>query len=311
MAEITEVSPHYISEHFKVPPIQVYRLDTGRGRWYYTFHQGEPRFYQSVTSFIKNSLPMSEHLIKWRCDLGWDKSNAYMFERACYGTLMHTLIAKFVQNGSLHKDVISECVDLSLTSNRLDINFKREWIEELFKDLLAFAQFVFDYEVEFLGLEITLVSEKYGIAGTLDAPCILNDKLYTDKTAKEKRKRVTANIDFKSGRKNFYESHEIQLEACRMLWDENFPDTRLDKIFNWAPKEWKKEPGYSLKDQTEALSIEKLKHFIAIAEIEGRHRLPNVFTPNDEITLGQSPENCFKSIHISEIVKQKYGAKIS
>jgi hypothetical protein len=64
---------------------------------------------------------------------------------------------------------------------------------------------------------------------------------------------VLAIFDWKTS-KGFYQSHEIQLEACRRLVEENFPEFegKIERMFNVAPK-GEKNLTCDMKDQTFAL----------------------------------------------------------
>jgi hypothetical protein len=46
---------------------KVYKLSTPEGRFHFTFDRSsyEPRFYESVTSFVSKTLPTPYHLLKW------------------------------------------------------------------------------------------------------------------------------------------------------------------------------------------------------------------------------------------------------
>ena len=50
----------------KYQPEPIYRLDSSGHRYYYKFNKdGEPEFFTSVTTLIRNTLPTSPHLIQW------------------------------------------------------------------------------------------------------------------------------------------------------------------------------------------------------------------------------------------------------
>jgi hypothetical protein len=72
-------------------------------------------------------------------------------------------------------------------------------------------------------------------------------------------KEVIAIVDFKSGRKGFWESHEIQLKAYQWMVDENYPDLKVEKVFNWSPKDWKSKPTYTLTRQTDTVEYSELE----------------------------------------------------
>lgn len=74
-----KMSPMFFdATKLKYQPEQLYRLDSANHRYYYRFDEkGEPQFFTSVTTMIKNTLPTSSHLIKWIADMGADESAEY------------------------------------------------------------------------------------------------------------------------------------------------------------------------------------------------------------------------------------------
>ncbi|OQB04017.1 MAG: hypothetical protein BWY21_02110 [Parcubacteria group bacterium ADurb.Bin216] len=161
---------------------------------------------------------------------------------------------------------------------RENIQPQKGWVEELKKDILAFAQFIIDRKVKPLAIEVCLYHPTDGYAGAIDLVAELDFD----------RKRITALIDLKSGRKNFYPSHEIQLGAYREMWKIHFPDKPVDKIFNWSPKDFRgKTPTYNLKDQTESKNIAKLPYLVELSRIETEKRDDTVTVISGTIDLNK------------------------
>lgn len=263
-------------------PERVFRLEGSNDRYYYTFDEnGEAQFYISVSSLIKQTTPTSPHLIKWIAELGYEESKDFAQDRADYGSFMHGEIARLLIDRTLDLDQMKERLMYYVDDNELSHGFINANIDELKKDLLAFAQFVIDHKVKPYAIEIAL-AHKDGYAGMIDLPCAMTirekgffGEVYKSGEKKDQPKEtfrereVTAIVDFKSGRKGFYEDHEIQLHAYRKMWNENFPELKVERIFNWSPKDWRgKEPTYNLKDQTESKNIQKFEHLVNIARIE-------------------------------------------
>jgi hypothetical protein len=204
-------------------------------------------------------------------------------ERADYGTFLHSQIAELLINGKYDLDNLSERLTLFLKGTKTTA--KENWVDELKKDILAFAQFIIDFNVKPLAIEICLFHPTDSYAGALDLVCELDveekgfyGEVYASgvnkgqpKESKQISRRI-AIIDVKSGRKGFYESHEIQLQAYLEMWRMTFPDVNVEYIFNWSPKDWRTTPSYNLKDQGNSKNTAKLPHLVALAKIEDDKR---------------------------------------
>lgn len=283
------------------PPQKLYRLDSGRGRYYYSLQaSGEPLFYQSVTTMISRSLPTPPQLIDWMVSLGKEGSKIYTKERAEYGTFLHMQIASFLLNKKYNLNEMGQILKVYLKSIGRSSDYLGIWIEDLKKDLLSFVKFAQDVNFEPIGIEITLADAELGIAGTIDLVGMMDvvEKGYygevyktgakkgqPKETSKTFRKRCIG--DIKSGRKGFYESHEIQLNAYKNLWETNFPEKPIDLVFNWSPKEWRTVPSYNFKDQTDSKQVDKLKHLIGIAKVvdENRDKERELIVMGGEVTM--------------------------
>ena len=178
------------------------------------------------------------------------------------------------------------------------------YADDLKKDVLAFAQFVLDYDVRPLAVEIALVHPYYKYAGMIDCPCTMRAKIGSDD-------RINAIVDFKSGRKGFYEESEIQLGMYRDMWNVNFEQFPVTRIFNFSPKDWRKKPSYNLKEQTESPNIRKIPYLLDIAAIEDEKR-DNTFTAvNGMVVLDDNPDLSKNviSLSLAQLIKTKAPAE--
>ena len=276
----------------KYQPEPIYRLDSSGHRYYYKFDKdGEPEFFTSVTTLIRNTLPTSPHLIQWlvsKQGSGADEAE----ERAHYGTFLHVECAGLLINGTYDLDKLSHKLDIFATTNKIQV--QKGWVDELKKDMLAFAQFMIDRSVKPLAIEICLSHPTDGYAGAIDLVAELDFN----------KKRIVGIIDLKSGRKGFYESHEIQLGAYKDMWEIHFPDVKIDKIFNWSPTAWRKAPSYKLKDQTDSRNIAKLPNLVANAKIEDAKRDNMVTTVSGKIDLTKGLEGNVEELSFTELIKK-------
>ena len=282
------------------PPYKIWQLNSKGHRYYYRYDEnGNPEFYPSVTTILSQTLPKSPFLIKWIADKGIEESERYKGERAAYGTFMHAAFEELLINRAYDLDGLKGKLKSYIENNRLPDDFIY-YADDLKKDVLAFAQFVLDYDVRPLAVEIALVHPYYKYAGMIDCPCTMLAKIGSDD-------RINAIVDFISGRKGFYEESEIQLGMYRDMWNVNFEQFPITKVFNFSPKDWRKRPSYNLKDQTDSPNAKKIPALLDIAAIEDEKK-DNIFTAvSGAIMLDNAPDLTQNviSLTLAELIKTK------
>lgn len=306
----------------RVPNYRLYQLNTRGVRYYYTLNDhGEPTFYPSVTTILSEVSPRNPFLEKWKAEMGWEKANAYTQERANYGTFLHGQIEKLLVARSYDLDALKAELAKYIEREQLPTDFIN-YAEDLKKDILAFAQFVIDYDIKPLCIEEALFSSK-GYAGMIDL--VANMRRYTvteEAKAREKKgdkwtekdeekysERLVAMVDFKSGRNGFYESHVHQLYLYKDMWEENFPEIPIESVFNWSPKDWRKSPTYNFTCQDEAYDkriTESLLYQYQLRKTETK----SVTLINGEINLDEGIDANYKSVSLEELVKVKETDKV-
>lgn len=317
--QIEKLKALYFNEKaLLVQPAPVYRLQSEGKRFYYDFGiDGEPRFYISVTTMLKSTMPTSPHLIKWIADNGYEESQEIAAEKADYGTFMHIQIADFLINREYDLDKVRERLKIFIELEQLPASCI-EWEDKIKKDVLAFAQFCIDCDVEPLAIEMVLTNPIDGYAGAIDLVCEMNvfetgffGEVYKSGVNKGEpkeskiTKRVRAIIDNKSGRKGFWEEHEIQLAAYKKTWEHNFPQYPVERLFNWSPKDWRKSPSYNLKDQTDSKNANKLQYLVKLAELETEKRTASVTLTKGKIVFKNGLENNISNLSLADVVKKR------
>ena len=302
-------------------PEPVYRLDSSGHRYYYTFDEdGEPRFYVSVTTLIKQTLPTAPSLVKWIADMGYEESQRFAQERAHYGTFMHAQLAELLITRSYNLNFIRERLRMFIESEQLPGDFMG-YADDFKKDILAFAQFMKDTDLKPLAIEIVLTNPEDGYAGAIDlvAELTIEEKGFFGEFYKtganagkpketKQQRRIRAIIDFKSGRKGFFPEYEIQLHAYKKMWNMNFEAHPVEKVFNWSPKDWRgKTPTYNFKDQTDSKNAKKLPYLVELARIEDEKRDNTVVSCSGIIDLDNPNglENNVTELSLAEVVKKR------
>ena len=302
-------------------PEPVYRVDSSGHRYYYTFDEfGEPRFFVSVTTLIKQTLPTSPSLVKWIAEMGYEESQRFAQERAHYGTFMHAQLAELIITRSYNLNLIRERLRMFIESEQLPGDFMG-YADDFKKDILAFAQFMKDTDLKPLAIEIVLTNPEDGYAGAIDlvAELTIEEKGFFGEVYKtganagkpketKQQRRIRAIIDFKSGRKGFFPEYEIQLHAYKKMWNMNFEAHPVEKVFNWSPKDWRgKTPTYNFKDQTDSKNAKKLPYLVELARIEDEKRDNIVVSCSGIIDLDNPNglENNVTELSLSEVVKKR------
>ena len=306
---VMEIAPGMTVEEIKAiffnadalrePPYRVYQLNSEGYRYYYRFNEaGEPVFYPSVTTLIKQVMPTPPALLDWMIANGKEGSTEKRDLAAAYGTFMHIQFEKLIINREYDFDSVPSALLGYIEQENLPEKVFSEWIVKIRKDVLAFAQFAKDYNVKPLAVEIGLVHPTLNYAGCIDLPCIMTDPK-TGNTFK-------AIVDFKSGRKGFFEEHEIQLHLYRAMWNFNFPDFKVERLFNFSPKDWRLKPTYNLKDQTDSVNAKKIPHLLSLASIEDEKRDNTLTIIRGKVSLdkGKIADNIL-NLSLAELIKMK------
>lgn len=294
--KIEEIKNEFYNDKFKQPR-KLFRLDIGDKRHYFDVTEKEVIIDPSWTTVLKKSMPTPKELIEWMLKLGKEKAEEFTEERSEYGTFLHILISDFITKKKL--DVSYEGIlDKMLDHYGPKINGNTEWIEDLQSDLLAFAQFCIDKSFELVASEITLASRKYGVAGTIDLVGYI----------KHYNKKILVLIDVKSNRSGtFHKQHILQLEGYRETWNENFPDYPIQKIFNWSPSNWRTEPSYHFKDQSDSDYGALLQNYVDTYKKDKDNKVTKTIRQySGMLKLGMDLENNYKSIDIVDFIREKF-----
>ena len=307
--EKQEIAPGITTEEIKAvffnadalrePPYRIFQLNTESYRYYYRFNaDGEPEFYPSVTTLLRQTMPTSPFLIKWMLENGKEQADEKRDLAAAYGTYMHIQFERLIINRKVDFDALPADLLAYMERENLPEKVFTEWIGKIRKDVLAFAQFIKDYNVRALAIEIGLAHPDYHFAGCIDLPCIMTDP----KSGED----FTAIVDFKSGRKGFWEEHELQLHLYRMMWEVNFPELPIAKVFNFSPKDWRTKPTYNLKDQTNSVNAAKIPALLELARIEDEKRENTLTIISGTFSLDEGdPLDNVTTLSLSELIKSK------
>ena len=292
------------ADALKEPPYRVFQLNSDGYRYYYRFNEnGEPEFYPSVTTLLKQVMPTPPALLDWMVANGKDGATEKRDIAAAYGTFMHGQFETLIINRRYDFDNVPAVLLAYMEREHVPESLFSQWVVKVRKDVLAFAQFIKDYNVKPLAVEIGLVHPKFHYAGCLDLPCVMTDP----KTAKT----FTAIVDFKSGRKGFFEEHELQLHLYKPLWDVKFPNCPIERVFNFSPKDWRgAKPTYNLKDQTDSVNAKKLPYLLALATIEDEKRDNTLTIIRGVLDLdkGKIADNVF-TLSLAELIRTKADEK--
>jgi hypothetical protein len=126
----------------------------------------------------------------------------------------------------------------------------------------------------------------------------------------KQEKVVTAIVDFKSSENGFFDKHFFQLQLNKRIFEENYPDRSIDRLFNWSPKAWISEPTFNLKDQTDGPLIDLCDCVFEQGRIKHLKKVPVVRSYISTIKINSdSDESLFSKTTLVEYLTQIHGGK--
>lgn len=302
------VSPDFDAAAGKIFGERVYRVEVA-GMRHYLRESG--RLYRSLTTFLEYGMPKNKFLETWReemtADLGSvEKMDEWMQNVADYGTALHIASADYSRNNGVNwQDFESWAFEYLMAMDLKDRTLQSA-LSQLIKDFASLVQFFHDYRVRVIAVELPVFMEA-GVATLIDLVVEMDAKNY-DKTPEDKRQRVIAAINIKSG-KNFFEEHQFQLVGERRAFNETFGQTvgyKIELVFNLAPQAWREKPTYKLKDQTDEIEKNRLERrfdlYLEDCEIRGILTEPTRKFPIfwGETPYGGNPQDVLRILTYNE-----------
>ena len=80
----------------------------------------------------------------------------------------------------------------------------------------------------------------------------------------------------------------------------------IERVFNFSPKDWRKQPTYNLKEQTKAESAKKIPYLLELAKIAdaGRDNQLTIISGILNLDSGSIDER-YKVLSLAEVLKGK------
>lgn len=315
--QIESLQPLYLGDGFentfKLRGERIFRVEIGAGRHY---RRENGQTYKSLTTFLDAVMPANRFLQNWRekltADMGSvEKVEEFVQATADYGTALHIAVADFCRNGKVNWAEFDAWAFSYLSGMGMQPDTISAAHQELTKDFASMLQFLYDYEVKVLAVELPVWLDS-GVATLIDLVVEMNDKKYTEKTEKGKRNRHHAIINLKSGKKGFFESHILQLCGERAMFNTVFgSDLLIEQVYNLAPTDWKTAPNYKIKNQTAEISDKKMDDQFNFFVIIGKLRKV-LDMPEKEFTVflgetyyGANPADAMRVMGYDEYTRRK------
>lgn len=280
-----ELKANFFDENYIIEPSKHnYRIDKGNKRFYVrVLDNGKFLVAPSFSEIKRTVTGVSVGLANWMKKLSKQESEFEATYSAAYGSFLHDVFADILRNKPFTLDLDLIFADYKDYCDAHKINFDEamRWYEQkrrkIQDDLIGFVCWKREYNAIPVAIEYPLMSKKGLHAGQLDIVCWLT---ITEKIKKEEvTRKVLALVDVKSGfGPDFYEENELQLKAYSDLWNEEFPNLKIEKIYNYGcnnfmrkslnaylikGKHGKFKP-YRFKDQTDSKNLYKWDHYIEL-----------------------------------------------
>lgn len=174
----------------------VYRVTTPDERWY--MHEeinketGLPEFvYKPSITWIAGFYPKGIAFYKWLANKGWDEAEAAKSAAGDKGSKVHKAIENLIAGGTITME--------DLYTNNSTGQAEELSVEE-YECLMAFTNWANDVKPTFILGELTVESDAYQFAGTVDCVAKIGETVYI--------------IDFKTGQ-HIWPEYELQISAYK------------------------------------------------------------------------------------------------
>lgn len=275
------VKPEYINEAYLIkPPHYNYRIDTGLGRYYMRCYDDGTTIHAPSFTVIKRYAGATGYgLEKWFKNNTEEYVEWYLEHSADYGSWFHIMAGYFLRGFvcPFDRNLIMKYMELVFNqpNHMWDFEGCKGWMKKTkrnpLKDLYGFIKWAQDYKVEPIALEYPVMHPGGAWAGTIDLICKI--------TSLKTRETIIAMVDFKTGY-NFYEDHAIQLYAYSLLWNQEWPEFQVQRVFNFGCKDFKLSSlkranfvPYNFKDQTDNPTNSKWQHWVYMYHQDPKNKL--------------------------------------
>lgn len=301
---IEDGNPQFLSPELPRPVGHIRRFSQGLNRFYYTVSpEGTVTIYSSATTLIKDGYAEDTFALEvWRSRLKAEGKNpeTELTYAASRGTMMHALIGDYIQGieinlNNIGQHLIDKHPDLDVPFFNDIIRKDEEWLK---KAILAFGQFVIDYNVKPLAVELVMKSEKYMVASPVDMICEMEideegpwgEALKSGPNKGQpkvikRKKKIVAIVDFKSSQNGFFDKHYFQLQLYKRIAKENYPNIEVEGLYNWSPKDWRTSPTYNLKEQSDGKLNDLCETIFEQGRIKHKWKTPFVTIYKDFISM--------------------------
>jgi hypothetical protein len=157
------------------------------------FYKEGDNYYPSVTTVL-DAYPKGERFMQWLKDVG-SSADDIVGRAAEQGTNVHAACELLIKGENV------EWKDYTIDEWKMIIKFKDFWTTAKPTNIEA--------------VEHNLVVPKIGVGGTIDLVCIIDGQRWL--------------IDLKTSGA-IYDNHFIQIAVYAAMWNETYPDERIDRI---------------------------------------------------------------------------------
>ena len=302
------------------PKIIAHRFEDNRGHRFYWFldDDGELHISIGVTSAFGEVSTERRQIDKWKeIHPNWKQ---LLSNSSSYGTELHKCFGKL----SLGKSVDEMSLDLM---RKIATDCEQSYDMPV-KDILSFKRFIADIKLiplinegiltwrdevsgEYLAMTIDLLAKVKIIEKRKE---LVQEGFYKIGDKKGEPKLVekmveyeiekTILVDYKSNffekdSKSYYEGHKMQLMAAKKAVEQNYPDIKVEELYNFSPNAWRSEPSYTFykwditpKDE---LIFQSYWNLIVVKDIN---------KPTGKILEAQLDEGTFRQYTYEEYVRE-------